>query len=67
MFSKICVGLIGAVLLGVGGFICWDYQNGPSRNGCTNSGNGCSNTVAPCCLQQGEVEELTIMPREVSE
>jgi len=67
MFSKICVGLIGAVLLGVGGFIYWDYQSCPSRSSCSAGGSDCSNTVAPCCLMQDEVEELTVMPREVAD
>ena len=71
MLSKILVGFVGVVLLGIGGFLYWDHQNCPSRQGCSR-GNGCPNTIGPCCLDQegistsNSTEELSVMPREVS-
>ena len=73
MLAKILVGLVGTVLLGIGGFLYWDHQNCPSRQGC-NRGSSCSNTIAPCCVQpldeistSASSEVLTVMPREVAE
>lgn len=70
MFSKILVGVTGVALLGIGGFLYWDHQNCPSRQGC-NQGTKCLTGVMPCCLQPADQitsspppEELMVMPRQ---
>lgn len=70
MFTKILVGFTALVLLGIGGFLYWDYHNCPFRNNCGSPGSAC-NGPSPCCQHNEEIstsaEQLAVMPREVDE